>query len=236
MSGGSAMNNVSGKILRVIAIVLMAMTAAMNVLGGAGTSCAAFFTKNYPPYWILIKPVDYRWLYQSFVITTLAIGIAGIAITVGLARGGKHVYRNALIVLGIGTILNAIHYFTSLNVIGKAAPANVVFYINVLTLIVFLILAIPGLRKLVDFSRSGKNADKMTGGGVAALVAGAVILSTPMWVGASHIYMGNNWVDVLALPIYVSGTILILGGLAFLARGAWITQNQEITAAEVRVV
>ena len=230
------MKNTSGKIIRIVAILLMAMTAAMNILGGAGTSCADFFTKNYPPYWVLIKPVDYRWLYQSFVITTLAIGIAGIAITIGLVRGGKHAYRNALIVLGIGTVLNAIHYITSLTVIGKAAPANVVFYINVFTLIVFLILAIPGLRKMVDFSRSGKNTDKMTGGGVAAMVAGAVILSTPMWVGASHIYMGNNWVDVLALPIYVSGTILVLGGLTLLARGAWITQDQEIAAAEVQAI
>jgi hypothetical protein len=230
------MKNVSGKVLRVIAIVFMAMTAAMNILGGAGTSCAAFFTKNYPPYWVLIKPVDYRWLYQSFVITTIAIGIAGIAVTVGLIRGGKHAYRNALIVLGIGTVLNAIHYFTSLTVIGKAAPANVVFYINVLTLIVFLILAIPSLRAKVDFSKSGKNADKMTGGGLAAMVAGTVILSTPMWVGASHVYMGSNWVEVLAWPIYIFGTILTLGGMGLLAKGAWRTQDQEIAKVEVQVL
>jgi len=228
------MKNTLGKILRVIAIVLMAMTAAMNILGGAGTSCAAFFTKNYPPYWVLIKPVDYRWLYQSFVITTIAIGIAGIAITIKLVRCGKHAYRNTLIVLGIGTILNAVHYFTSLAVIGKAAPANVVFYINVFTLIVFLILAIPGLRALVDFSKSGKDADKMTGGGLAAMVAGVVILSTPMWVGASHVYMGSNWVDVLAWPIYISGTFLTLGGLAMLARGAWTAQEQEVIEVKVQ--
>jgi hypothetical protein len=179
--------------------------------------------------------VDYRWLYQSFVITTIAIGIAGIAVTVGLIRGGKHAYRNAMIVLGIGTVLNAIHYFTSLAVIGKAAPANVVFYINVLTLIIFLLLLIPGIRALVDFSKSGKNADKMTGGGVAAMVSGAVILSTPMWVGASHIYMGSNWVDVLAVPIYVFGTILTLGGMALLGMGAWKTQDQELVRVEVQV-
>jgi hypothetical protein len=230
------MKNVSGKVLRVIAIIFMAMTAAMNILGGAGTSCAAFFTKNYPPYWVLIKPIDYRWLYQSFVITTLAIGIAGIAVTVGLVRGGKHAYRNALIVLLIGTVLNAIHYITSLTVIGKAAPANVVFYINVFTLIIFLILAIPALRAEVDFSKSGKKTDKMTGGGLAAMVAGVVILSTPMWVGASHVYLGSSWVDVLVMPIYVSGTILTLGGLGLLARGVWMTQDQEIAKVEAQTI
>jgi hypothetical protein len=230
------MKNVPGKIMRVIAIVFIAMTAAMNILGGAGTSCAAFFTKNYPPYWVLIKPVDYRWLYQTFVITTIIVGIAGVSATVALIRGGKHAYRNALIVLVIGAALNVIHYITSLTVIGKAAPANVVFFINAFTLVIFLLLLIPGLRALVDFSKGGKNTDKLTGGGVAAMVAGSVILSTPMWVGASHIYMGTNWVDVLALPIYIIGTILTLGGLAMIARGAWLAQDQDVALLEVQTI
>ncbi len=206
------MKNTSGKILRVGAIVLMAMTAAMNVLGGAGTSCAAFFTKNYPPYWVLIKPVDYRWLYQTFVVTTLIVGIIGISAVVGLVRGGKRAYRNTIIILAIGTLLNAIHYYMSQTVIGKAAPANVVFYINALTLIVFLVLGIPALREKVDFSKSNEESDKATGAGLAAMVAGVIILSTPMWVGASHIYMGNNWVYVFAWPIYIFGTFLTVGG------------------------
>lgn len=227
------MKNITGKIIKVIAIIFMAMTAAMNVMGGAGTSCAAFFTKNFPPYWVLITPVDYRWLYQSFVVLTLALGIAGIVILVGLIRGGKHAYRNALIVLIIGTVLNAIHYFSSLAIIGKAAPANVVFYINVITLVIFLLLLIPGLRKRVDFSRRGKSEDKNTPAGMAALVAGTVILSTPMWVGTTHLYMGTNWVDVLALPIYISGTLLMVAGMAFLARGAWKSQEQESPQVQI---
>lgn len=221
------MNN-DGKILRVVAIILMAITAAMNVLGGAGTSCAAFFTRKYPPYWVLIKPVDYRWLYQSFVITTLAIGIAGIAVTVGLVRGRKHAYRNALIVLVIGSLINAIHYFTSLTVIGKAAPANVVFYINVLTLLVFLVLTVPGIRQKVDFTKSGTDSDKTAGGGLAAMVSGVIILSTPMWVGTSHVYMGNNWVYVLSVPIIVIGAGLLMFGITLLARVAWMdTKDSE---------
>jgi roadblock/LC7 domain-containing protein len=227
------MNKKSGKFLRVIAIILMAMTAAMNIMGGIGTSCAAFFTKKYPPYWVLIKPVDYRWLYQLFVITTLAIGIAGVIVIVGLIRGKKNAFRNTLIVLLIGSVLNAIHYFTSLTVIGKAAPANVVFYINLITLVVFLILSIPRLRATVNFERDSKNSDKMAGG-VAAMVIGTVILSTPMWAGASHAYMGSNWVDVLAWPIYIGGTILVLIGLTLLGRAAWISQDKEVAALEFR--
>lgn len=229
------MKNLSGKIFRVVAIILMAMTAAMNVLGGAGTSCAAFFTKKYPPYWVLIKPVDYRWLYQTFVVTTLIIGIAGIAVSVGLIRGGKSVYRNTMLVLAIGTLLNAIHYYSSITIIGKAAPANVVFYINAITLLVFLILGIPGLRKVVNFSKSGKDVDNATGAGMAAFVSGVIVLSTPMWVGSSHIYMGNNWVYVFAWPIYIFGTFLTVGGLGLLVGAAWAVQKTESLELKPRV-
>jgi hypothetical protein len=226
------MKNIWGKVLRVIAIILMAMTTFMNVAGGAGTSCAAFFTKKYPPYWVLIKPVDYRWLYQSFVVITLAIGVAGIAALVGLIRGTKHAYRNALIVLGVGTVVNAIHYISSLTIIGKAAPANVVFYINALTLIFFLLLLIPGIRQKIDFSRTGGETNKTTSGGLAALVAGTVLLTIPMWVGQTHLYMGRNWVDVLATPIAVSGSLLLLAGLGLLARSAWKGSSREVSSLE----
>jgi len=137
-------------------------------------------------------------------------------------------------VLVIGSVLNAIHYYTSQTVIGKAAPANVVFYINALTLIVFLVLSIPGLRAMVDFSKSSEDSDKATGAGLAAMVAGVIILSTPMWVGASHIYMGDNWVYVFAWPIYIFGTFLTLGGIGLLAKVAWTTQKQESAAVKTQ--
>jgi hypothetical protein len=228
-------NNVLGKILRVIAIIFMAMTTFMNIMGGIGTSCAAFFTKNYPPYWILIKPVDYRWLYQIFVVTTLAVGIAGIFMIIGLIRGGKHAYRNTLIVLLLGAVITGIHYFTSQTVIGKAAPANVVFYINVMTLLLFLILGIPGIREKVNFSKMRKGADKATGGGAAAMVAGIVILTTPMWVGNTHLYNGTNWVEVLNWQIYTFGSLLLVGGLALLGWKAWTSSEPVMNTEEVQV-
>lgn len=224
-----------GKILRVVAIVLMAMTAGMNVLGGIGTSCAAFFTKKYPPYWVLIRPVDYRWLYQLFVVATLLIGIAGIYVMIGLIRGGKHAYRNTLIVLLVGTAVNAIHYITSMNVIGKAAPANVVFYINLITLLFFLLLLIPGLRENTRFS-GGKKADRAIGGGAAALVTGILVLSTHAWVGSSHVFQGSNWVDLLSVPIYATGTFLTLVGLGVLAAAAWKTETEFIVQAETQAI
>jgi len=228
------MKNTTGKILRVVAILFMAMTGAMNILGGIGTSCAAFFTKNYPPYWILIKPVDYRWLYQTFVVVTTLVGIAGIVALIGLIRGGKRAFLNAMIVLVIGTLVNAVHYYTSQTVIGKAAPANVVFFTNVLTLILFLILGSPGLRRKVDFETRKKGKDKAAGGGAAAMVAGIVILSTHMWVGSTHVYMGANWVDLLNWPIYIIGSTLLLGGMALVGWRSWQTSQSVLSTNEAQ--
>lgn len=37
------MNNLLGKILRITAIIFLGLSSLMNVLGGVGTTCAAFF-------------------------------------------------------------------------------------------------------------------------------------------------------------------------------------------------
>ena len=144
----------TGKILKIVAILFMGMTTAMNLLGGAGTSCVAF--SNNIGYRMAFKEImDVRWIYQALVVTTVILGIAGIWSTVKLIRGGSKVYRTALIILVIGTVLGAIHYFTSLDLRGKAAPANVKFYLNVVTLLIFLALNLPGIRNRIDFSSGG---------------------------------------------------------------------------------
>ena len=107
------MNEKTGKVLRTLGIIFFGLATLMNLLGGIGTSCAAFFTKQYPPYWALIKE-DMQWLYQGLVITTVLVGLAGIWVTVQLVKGKKTAFRNALIVLVIGTILAGIQYYYSL--------------------------------------------------------------------------------------------------------------------------
>jgi hypothetical protein len=78
------MNDKTGRTLRIIAIIFMGLTAAMNILGGIGTVCAAFLTKQFPPMWALL---EYQWLYQSLMITTIIVGIAGVWATIVLIRG-----------------------------------------------------------------------------------------------------------------------------------------------------
>jgi len=209
--------NKTGKSLRIVAIILMGLTAAMNLLGGIGTTCAAF--SNKVEYKMAFKALlDYRWLYQIFVVTTVLIGIAGIWALIKLVRGGPTVYRDALIVLGIGTLIGGVHYFTSLTLRGKAAPANVKFYINIFTLIVFLIFNIPSLREKVDFSKPGGKAETNSGAGMAAIIVGTLMLTIFHWAGPSHTFFGENWVYVLQMPLILVGAILTLGGIGVVSR------------------
>jgi len=224
----------TGKILRIIAIILMGLTAAMNLLGGIGTSCAAF--SNNVGYKMAFKELmDYRWLYQGLVITTVLVGLAGIWATVKLVRGGSNVYRLVLIVLLIGTILGGVHYFASLSLRGKAAPANVKFYINVFTLIVFLIFKAPGLREKVDFEKAGGKAETDTAAGITAIIAGSLMLTVFHWAGPSHTFFGENWVYVFPIPLIFMGTALTLGGIGALLRVAIQLFSQETAMANLKL-
>lgn len=227
--------NKEGKAFRVAAIIFMGLTAAMNILGGAGTSCAAFSSNV--GYRLAFKEImDYRWIYQGLVITTVAIGLIGIWATIKLVRGGKNVYRNAVIVLVIGTILGGIQFFASMTLRGAATPANVKFYINAITLVVFLLIMTPGLRDKVDFSTPGNDkAEKATIGGMAAIVAGSVVLTVFTWAGPSHTFNGENWVYVFYTPLMISGTLLILGGFSALVWAAREVFHQEVNQASLKL-
>lgn len=206
----------TGKILKTGAILLLGITAAMNLLGGAGTSCVAF--SNEVGYRMAFKELmDVRWIYQALVVTTVIVGILGIWATTRLVRGGSSVFRNALIVLVVGTILGGIQYFTSMELRGKAAPANVKFYLNLFTLLVFLVLLLPGIRGKIDFtSRGGGKAEKTASTGMAAIVIGIIILTVFEWAAPSHTLNGENWVYVFYTPLMISGTAFLAGGLGAL--------------------
>ena len=228
------MNDRTGNVLRTIGIIFFGLATIMNLLGGIGTSCAAFFTKNYPPFWALIKE-DLQWLYQGLVVTTVLIGLAGIWVIIGLIRGKKKAFRNALIVLVIGSILAGTQYYYSLQLFGKAVPANVKFYSNVLALIIFLIFLIPGIRERVNFSNSDSGTDKNTAGGLAAIIVGFILLTTPVWAGPSHSFQGVNWVNLLQTELNISGTLLTGGGVALLIRTFIEVFRQEYSLANLKL-
>jgi hypothetical protein len=195
------------KALRVIAIILMGLTAFMNLVGGIGTVCAAFI----PKFSETLGIEGYAWLYKIFMITTILIGVGGVWGVVRLGKGGVNVFKNALLVLGLGTLLGGAHYITSMSVRGNAAPANVKFYINIFTLVVFLLFTLPGIRERLDFSHKGGDSEAM-GGGIAAIVSGLLTLTTFAWAGPSHTFYGHNWVDDLDIAVIFLGVSLLVIG------------------------
>lgn len=204
--------NKTGKILRIIAVILFGLTTAMNLLGGIGTSCVAF-SSNVGYRMAFKELMDYRWLYQALVITTILLGAAGIWGLVQLIRGGSKVYRNALILLIIGSVLGGVHYFSSLALRGEAAPANVKFYLNLFTLIVFLVYKLPGVREQVNFDQPGGKSEIKAAAGAAAMIAGLLCLTVFHWAGPSHTTLTENWTYVLYYPLVIAGLTLVVVGI-----------------------
>lgn len=216
--------DVLGAILKIFAIVFLGLTAAMNLLGGTGTVCAAFLTENFPSMAVLL---DYRWLYQPLMVLTILTGIIGGWATIRLVSGGEHARRNALIVLALGTALGAVHVIASLALRGSAVPANMKLYINAITLVIFLALLLPGLRERVRFEKREKPGGRIAAGGLAAIVSGAALLTTPLWAGPSHAHAGGNWIDLLGPHLLVGGWALFCGGAVALVIAALPAARQK---------
>ena len=225
----------SMKTLKVLAIILLGMTAAMNLLGGAGTYCAAF--SNNVGYRMAFKAImDYRWIYQIVMVTTIFTGIAGVMALVNLLKGKPGVYRFTMIVLIIGTLLGGTQFFASTILRGKATPANVKFFTNLVTLVYFLILGLPGIKDKVDFSNPSDKSEMNSAGGLVAFLAGITTLTIFAWAGPSHTFFGENWVFVFEWPLVVIGTMLIVGGFLVVLREMLNHLTQKAAIQEKKIV
>lgn len=224
----------SMKVLRISAIVMMGMTAAMNLFGGAGTYCAAF--SNNIGYRMAFKALmDYRWLYQIVMVTTVLTGIAGVMALIKLIRGKPGVYRFTLIVLAIGTVLGGTQFFASLILRGAATPANVKFFINLATLLLFLSFLLPGIKDKVDFSQPMEKAEKDSTAGIVSILVGITALTIFAWAGPSHTYFGENWVYVLEIPLLVVGTTLTVGGFITVLRAMLNIFSEQVITQEHKI-
>jgi hypothetical protein len=92
------------------------------------------------------------------------------------------------------------------------------FFANLITLVVFLVFGMPGMRERVHFGGPEDSQSQISSGGLAAFMAGVLILSVRTIVGDSHIYEGNNWVDVIKLPLLISGSTLSMSGFLMLTK------------------
>jgi hypothetical protein len=203
------------KIIRITAIILMSLTVAFTLLGGIGSTCAAFLTENFAA---MSSLLPYRWLYQLLVIVSVAIGLGGIRALVGLVKGKAWAYRETLLVLCLGGLTALIQVVASRLLRGASMPTDVRLYITALTLIVFLLLRLPGVWEKLNFAYQEGGHQSGMAGGLTAISLGLMVLTVHLWAKPSHTFDGTNYLSVWSLPLTAAGWALAIFGAALLAK------------------
>jgi hypothetical protein len=201
------------KALRIVGIVFMSLTAAFTLLGGAGTTCVALDPTGFGGNFSGIAP--FQWLWILFVLVGLAAGIMGVRAVVLLVKGSKNAWRYALIALLIGTGINAVHLFASRTLRGGSMPVDGVLYMNVITLIIFLIFRIPAIWQSVNYEKPAgwKNTGKQAAA-IALVATGLLSLTIQFMMAPTHTINGLNYADVWHAALTWIGILLILSGVA----------------------
>jgi hypothetical protein len=213
----------SSRALRGAAIVLLGFSAVFAILSGVGTSCVAWGATNYQPFASL---APYGWLFQLLVFVNVAAGGAGLFVTFSLMRRKSSSYVGSLLMLLIfvSTAVVQMYYSSSLRGVSFFAtpPTSIRFYLTSVVLLYFLALKVRPLWIAAGMA-PGLGETSIPKGVSAAflLVAGLTVLTTPVWAGASHVIDGYNFVNVLLLPISISGGSLVLGGVFLLVPPPW---------------
>jgi hypothetical protein len=206
-------NSFIAKFLRFIGILLMALTGGFTLLGGIGTSCAAFNPTGFGESMAPLAP--FQWLYILFVLTGIAIGVWGIRATVKLVKGAPDSYKMSMQALIAGVVIGFIHIYMSRMLRGKSMPVDAVVYTTVLTLIVFLLFRIPGIWQGVDFTR-GNTKSNLPAGGAAAILLGALTLTIQHTMAGTHTWGGVNYADAFNAGMTITGIGLLLLGTGIL--------------------
>ena len=201
------------KTLRIIGIVFMSLTAAFTLMGGAGTTCVALNPTGFGGKFAGIAP--FQWLWILFVLVGIAAGIMGVRAIVLLVKGTKNAYRYTLIALLLGTVINAIHMFASRALRGGSMPVDGVLYMNILTLVIFLLFRIPGIWQGVNFEKpaGGKQIGKQAAS-IALGTCGLLSLTIQFLMAPTHTIGGVNYSDVWHATLTVIGLALIGSGVA----------------------
>ena len=197
---------------RILAIVLLAVTVSFTLLGGVGTTCVAFKAEKFGASMAKLVPV--KSIFQALVIISIAAALFGAYTTYRLVRGKREAFNWALAFLGLAGTASAVQFYYSLTLRGSTAPNNIRLYITVVTMIVFLILRIPGIWRRTGFEQAEENRGVGLPGGLALMGCGLLILSVPVWGAPTHMIDGINTVNVLLLPLTGVGLALFMGGLA----------------------
>lgn len=219
-------------ILRYTSIVLMSLTAVFTVMSGVGTSCVALAAEKFGAMAVL---APYQWVYISFVIITTAIGILGIRAVILLILGRENGYRASLSALIPGIIIGVIHMIVSRSLRGSSMPVDGVVYTTTLTLLVFLIYRLPGVRDNIEI-RNKEQSQSRISGGMSAIIVSAFLLSIQFLMAPTHTIQGTNYANAFETSLLTAGLSTAAGGLSLLVwealssipeKGAGYAQKQH---------
>ena len=156
----------------------------------------------------------------------------GIRAVVRLIKGHPNAYRCSLVALVAGTIIGVIHMVVSRNLRGSSMPVDGVVYTTVITLIIFLIIRIPGIWEKVDFSKA-KRQDSQRHGGAAAIIVGALCLTIQYLMAPTHTMNGGiNYGDAFHLSMSVIGWGLAVFGAAIITTLGLRSRNRTRGSSE----
>ena len=205
----------SGRVLKIVGIILLGLTAVFHLLGGVGTTCVALGAENYET---MLGIVPYKWVYQLFVVGTTAIAVLAIRATIRFARGKPGAYRTAMWILVVGAAVTTVHIVISRALRGSSMPNDARLYMNLLALVVFLLFQIPGVKTALALDESSAGPTGGAGLGAAAIIMGIATLTVQIWGGANHTINGINFADVWHTQLLVVGWGAIILGLGLITR------------------
>jgi len=107
-------------------------------------------------------------------------------------------------------------------------PVDGVVYINVLTLVIFLLFQIPKVKEMSLFDKEVVD-DATASGGMTAFAAGVLVLSVQMWAGPTHLLDGINYADAFHNALLGIGSVLVVFGLALISKALlWQPKREAV--------
>ena len=215
----------SSKILRTVAVALLAFAVAFTALSAWGTVCVAWNAEAWSSF-VALAP--FKWAYQVLVYLNVAAAITGVVVVYAVLRGERWSFAGSIgtLLIYLTTAAAQMSLTSTLKHISffSTPPTNIRFYTTVIVLVFFLSLKLTS-RKSEIFGRVRSSPMRMSAG-LCIVVAGFTTLTVFFWIGPSHIVDGYNLVNVFKVPLVLGGGALSLIGVSLLALSSFGTRLQ----------
>jgi protein-S-isoprenylcysteine O-methyltransferase Ste14 len=138
----------------------------------------------------------------------------GVNAAVLLIKRRKNAYRYSVIALLLGTLVNAVYMYASRALRGSSMPVDMVLDVNAITLLIFLLIRIPGIWQgmTLEEPETEKKAEKQAAA-ISLGSCGLLFLTVQFLMAPTHSIGGINYADVWHAVLTLLGLAFILGGM-----------------------